>query len=317
MGKIPVGQTIEQAYSFAFGKYFRLLGIVWLPLVVLAAIAHFLFWPHFLEAADFIGQIVRNHGRPDTGLVFWAGPFQWLRLFQIVALLVFIVIRVGVTKEALGLRSGPPFVYLSIGAAELRVVACYLILFAIAIAAVIVVVIGAIILGLVAGGAAAGLGAAKFDLHGMAGPGILLLVLLIVALYCAAIYVFVRLAFLMIPATVAESRIGIGRSWELTKGNFWRIFVIVIAVWLPLLILEGIVFSIVAGPVFAQLVNAAQSGPDAVHAQMAVLFKTMLADMPWFWGIGLLFSPIFFGLTRGPSAFAYRALVPGEAPASH
>lgn len=38
MNKISVGATIAHAYSFAFGKFPALLGIVWLPWVILITI---------------------------------------------------------------------------------------------------------------------------------------------------------------------------------------------------------------------------------------------------------------------------------------
>ena len=38
MAKIPVGATISHAYQFAFQKFFAVLGIVWLPWAILAAL---------------------------------------------------------------------------------------------------------------------------------------------------------------------------------------------------------------------------------------------------------------------------------------
>src|SRR6185436_13464901 len=56
----------------------------------------------------------------------------------------------------------------------------------------------------------------------------------------AAMYVLVRLVFLQAPLAVAEGRKVVGRSWALSKGNFWRIFGILAAIFIPLIIVQVI-----------------------------------------------------------------------------
>ncbi|HWA31526.1 MAG TPA: hypothetical protein VG867_10515 [Rhizomicrobium sp.] len=312
MGKIPVGRTIGQTYEFVFQKYGSLLGVVWLPMVALAALGYFLFLPALMQIFDQLPWTFQHPGEPDFTWMI-SGAFLWLRLFQVLVLLLFVVIRVGITKEALGIRKGPKFFYVPADSSELLVVVCYIILYVAMIAVIIAAVIAGAFIALLAGSVAAAAG--HFDLHapGQQLWGILGLVLLVAVLGCAAFYILVRLTFLMIPATVAERRIGIGRSWSLTRGNFWRIVVVVIAAWLPLIVLEGIVFSIVGLPFMLQVAAAAHGNHADVHALFQSLAKNMIYYIPWFWGVGLLFAPIFFGLTTAPSAFAYRALVPPPA----
>lgn len=307
MGKIPVGRTIGQSYEFVFQKYGTLLGIVWLPMAAMIALGYFLFLPALSQIFDRLPWTFQHPGEPDFSWMI-SGAFVWLRLFEILVLLLFVVVRVGITKEALGLRRGPKFVYIPTDSSELLVIACYIILYIAAIAVIIAVVIIGVLIVLLAGGVAAAIG--LFDFHSPTHQvwGILGLVILAIVLWCAVFYAIVRLTFLMIPATVAERRIGIGRSWSLTKGNFWRIVVVAIAVWLPLIVLEGIVFSIVGAPVMLQIVAAAHGNQADAHALLGALAKNMVYYLPWFWGIGLLFAPVFFGLTTAPSAFAYRAL---------
>jgi hypothetical protein len=314
MGKIPVGRTIGQSYEFTFQKYGSLLGIVWLPIVVLAASGYFLLWPFLMQAFDQMPQMFGHPGTPDMSWLM-GGAFVWLRLFQLLVVVIFIVIRVGITKEALGLRKGPKFIYVPTDSSELLVIACYFILYVAAIAAIIALVITGVLVALLAGGMAAATGLLDFHAPAHQFWGIAGLTVLGFVLWCAAIYVFVRLAFLMIPATVAEHRIGIGRSWTLTKGNFWRIFVVALAVWLPLIVLEGIVFTALGGPVLVHVIAVAHDRHADVHALFGTFAKNLVYYLPWLWGVGLLFAPIFFGLTTAPSAFAYRALV-SETPSA-
>src|SRR5947207_1805926 len=116
MNKIPVWRTVGQTYGFAFGKYFTILGIIWLPMLVQSAITYSLQVPlHDLIAAS-------AHGHAPM-----FGP-QFARtnlLIQIVALLALTIVSVGITKEVLGLRTGPRFFYAGFGGAELRVLVGY------------------------------------------------------------------------------------------------------------------------------------------------------------------------------------------------
>jgi hypothetical protein len=40
MSKIPVGATIARAYGFAFGDFFKILGVVWFPWAIVSAASY-------------------------------------------------------------------------------------------------------------------------------------------------------------------------------------------------------------------------------------------------------------------------------------
>jgi hypothetical protein len=315
MSKIPVGRTIGQAYGFAFGRYLPLLGVVWLPLLVMGALTFFIMMPFYQQLPDMIETIARN---PHGGQPFPAemsGILRWVGLLDIIVLLVFAMIAVGVTKEALGLRKGPRFVYLSLGADEFRVIGGYILIFALMIAAVIALEIVVVIVA-IAGAAVFASGTSSHLDPKAAGSGVgvavLLVVLLVTLVEFAFAYVYVRLSYLIVPVTVAEHRFGVWRSWELTKGNFWRIFVISLAVMVPVLIVEFLAFGLAFGSSLAGILSAMQKSPaDGAH-QMAQLMRGFVTMLPYTWVIGFIFSPIIYGLWMSPSAFAYRALVPAE-----
>src|SRR5208282_4844419 len=133
MGKIPVWHTVGQALEFAFGRYLPILGVLWLPLLILGTCEYFLIVPMFKNIAA-IAQFAATHPHapPPPELI----PFQpYTAAFDVLAYVINAWIAVGITKEALGLRRGPRFVYLSVGSAELRLIGAYLVILAFAIAA--------------------------------------------------------------------------------------------------------------------------------------------------------------------------------------
>ena len=72
---------------------------------------------------------------------------------------------------------------------------------------------------------------------------------LAIGLLGALIYVQARLVYLLVPVTVVEKRFGLWRSWELSKGNFWRIVVVAVGTVAPLVILELFLFLILYVPI--------------------------------------------------------------------
>jgi hypothetical protein len=130
----------------------------------------------------------------------------------------------------------------------------------------------------------------------------------------------VRLSFLIAPVAVADGRISLIRAWLLTKGNFWRIFAVLLSVFIPLLIVEfGYLYAMYGGNLIPPLGTPVT--PDAVaqwqqHQQQAMLAATERTQHYWYisYPLWLLFGLILYGLFAGISAFAYRALIP-EQPA--
>jgi hypothetical protein len=139
------------------------------------------------------------------------------------------------------------------------------------------------------------------------------------ALVCGLVYAFVRLAFLMPAVAVAERSTMFERSWELSRGNFWRMLAIILSAFLPLLALEIAVIALIFGAGVWSIhggVRADQllSGLHAGHLKIRGLLET---SKTW-WMIGqplwIVFSVIVYGLFAGQSAYAYRALIPASEP---
>jgi hypothetical protein len=219
----------------------------------------------------------------------------------------------------LGMRTGTTFVYFSLGAAIWRFLALWLLV----IVALIALVIGlAIAIGIIV--AIGGIVLGQF-LHG--GPaeivGALAAVLFILIFYGAIIYLTVRLTFFIPPVVVAEKQIDLARVWQLSHGNFWRIFAVGLAIYIPLLLVMGAVMAAIYGPVLFQFPNlimlAMHNAPEAtVQAQTQAWSEALqargLAMWPYNAAFELLFGTISYGLTYSASAFAYREILPSPAP---
>jgi hypothetical protein len=311
MQKIPVLETVGETYGLAFGRYFLILGIIWLPLVVLAAAFYFIVVPVFRDFISLIGH-AKDIQAMNTQMQGLNGRI-WL--FDAAELVFYAVVSVGITREAFGLRKPPKFFYLRFGADELRVLGGYLMLIAVFMGVAFVSVFAILIAA--ATGAALTAALADAGVHLTAQQLGVLGGLAIFVAVLALIYVVIRLTYLLVPVTVAEHRFGILRSWELTRGNVLRIVGVVFITLLPMMV-AGVILEIVAFMPIAMHMIAigAQKRPPA--EVLSDLWATVTVYLPYYGLAMLAILPVLYGLMLGSPAFAYRALVPAapDAPAS-
>lgn len=142
----------------------------------------------------------------------------------------------------------------------------------------------------------------------------LMIIAMTLLTYGVMIYGMVRLGFLLNPVVIAEERIGLKRAWQLGKGNFWRSFVVVLAIFLPLAVLEGIWLYGPWGPGFpAALPRNATAEQIAAYQTVTIqrmgYFMHMFTDY-WYvvLPITLAISIVFYGALVGAQCFAYRAV---------
>ncbi|HEX3809443.1 MAG TPA: hypothetical protein VHW02_07050 [Rhizomicrobium sp.] len=222
MHKIPMSETVSGAYNFAFKNFLSILGIAWFPYVLVGA----LLTAGVIEMMPSVADI-------NSDALMGAVAILNLIALGAVAIVLIIVasamVNVGVMRQALGLHTGQVFIYFSLGAAVWRMIGA-LLLAVIAIYALIIACVLVIVLVCTAGVHVLGEGLA-YTIGTIGG----------IAAFVFCIYVMVRLTYFIAPVVVAEERIGLGRAWELGKGNFWRIIGLLIAVTLPV----GIAFNII------------------------------------------------------------------------
>jgi len=297
MRKIPVGETIRFAYQFTLGQIGTIIGLIWIPAVLTAVGSYFFGQMYARHMADAFASGASAGGGTELLLLF---------CYQFVALLFAAIMLTAVTQLALGLRSGPAVAHFHVGPTEFRVVggmlalALLLFIFIIgyALATVALVSLAALV------GAAAG----KIVVTVISG-------LVSLAGIAAVIYAMVRLSFVMVPAITVEGGFGIARSWELTQGNFWRIFAIGLSTVLPLLLVVIAVQVIVLGPGYFVPDLAAMKDPALQAKHMAAQMESMAEHLPVLAAFGFVIAPLLYGLGTAPSAFAYRQLT-SRAPQS-
>jgi len=325
MRKIPVGKTISEAYGYAFGQFPANLGITWLPLALLFGAAVVLF-PHYLEAvrgmADAFKSLHPGAGDNDATMAQVgaanANMSRFAYLFVILEVLFLTQIALGMTRRALGLDRGPVFFYVSIGTPYWRLVGAYFIMFVLQYVVFFVVFFAGLMIGGVIA-LAVGLGSGNATIENdpaLLAFAIIGVVVLLIACLFAAAYFLVRLTFLLTPSIVAEDKFALFRSWELTAGNFWRIFVIGLAVIGPVailgLVLEGALLSTLWPDISHLLSSPNAAGDPRAVMQVSANMTARMADVfTHYWyvlaAIYLLLSTVTYGLAMGAAASAYRS----------
>jgi hypothetical protein len=288
MNKIPVGETISKSYEFGFGSILSVFGVAWFPHVLLLAICAGCV---FLLAPGLPRDLMSGNFDPMQ-LLPLAHVFG---LIWLVSYLVTCMVTVGIQDKALGRHPDPVFFYFSLGPTVWRMV----------LAAFLVTLVIGLIIALTAGVTvgiwfAAGTYAPKF-----VWP---IRTIAIIAACCWVIYMMVRLTFFLPAVVVAEERIGLGRSWELGGGNFWRIAVVAVAVFVPVSIAFSIVFNTIFGAVILSHIDFNQ---DPQH-MMRQIIPMMITLGPLAIVLGLIRNIIYLGLGNGMAAKAYLA-VTGDA----
>jgi hypothetical protein len=279
MTKIPVGKTIAYAYGFTFGNFLTVLGLSWAPLAVTAVLAYFALPAYFTGMAAIVTTGDASAFFAASGLMF---------LLFVAGFAGFIMIYVAIARQALGLRTGPAFFYFSLDAAFWRLLLAYLVTIAIAFGLVIALTV------------ITGIAAVIF------AP---LAVLVPIVAILGAVYVLLRLTFLQAPVAVAEERQVISRSWSLGRGNFWRIFAVLLAIMIPLSLVQGIVQI----SLFSSLdivPPAGEPGPEEIAAFIAQLMGQLSGLLPLLVPIAIVFYAAMISMIVSASAFAYRSLVP-------
>jgi hypothetical protein len=283
MTRISIAGAIRFAYGFAFEQIGAIIGLVWLPLVLVAILQ---FLPYAIGTA-YPGTDPGEDGRAAA-----------LNLaFSTAVLVLYAMNCVAVTRQALGQRQGSASVHFALGRPEWRMFAA--------------IVIAGLIL------------AASVGIYAMVGTALVaaartvpLLALAagiyVVAGLCAIAWLALRLIFLLPPIVVVEERVDFLRAWIVSRGNVWRFFLVVLAVTVPLLLVQFAAIIAIVGPsILAPLPDNSYAMAVALRGRIAMLDRHMATMI----GLALVLAPFSLGLTLGAASFAYRALT-GERPAT-
>ena len=303
MAKIPVGATIAQAYRFAFGDFLKILGVMWPSMLLM--------WLPSLLMRKQMTALSAQMAAQDYSSLRQLWPLIFL--FYLVALVLIIVQVIGIAQVALGRHKGPVWFYFELGKPVWRLIGSFLLLILAFIAGWIATLLGAFILGFVL--------ALITKALNIAAIAIGISVLVVIALFCAFVYCWVRLTFLLIPVVAAqEEGLALGRSWTLGLGNFWRMFAVFLATVGPFIILEivfvfGFMFKGITFPPPHATADQVAAYQAAINARSAEMMNAIYSHWYIAYPLALVFVVVFYGLAVGAQCFAYRALTEGEASA--
>lgn len=295
--KIPVGATIAHAYKFAFRGFLKVAAVMWLPLALQFALSQLMMQRMMLLMAGLQAG--------DPSAFHYAGP---LILLYPLVLILFASQFAAVTQLTLDQRSVPPWLHFPLGRPVWRLIGAILLaILALAAVAVAFLAVGAIVLFLLR---------LALQASAAAKPVLALVTaLLFLAAYCGLILIGFRFLFLLAPVTLAEDRIGPLRSWQLSYGNFWRMFLITLAIVLPVVILEyGAILAAIGLP---PLPHPGENRQAWEAARLAWNLK-MIGVTANYWFVTLpLFAMLmifWFGAGCAAQTYAYRRLTEGSAP---
>jgi len=294
MNKIPATQTIAETYNFTVAGMGRVIGLIWLPVAIMTIGGYFTMVPYLTGMAE-----ISDNGDPSQ-----VGPLLMRVLgFDLVVTVLMAMVAVAITREILQPLKRPPFLRFGLGLTELRVVGGFFGLYVLLIVFTVMLVMACMAVGFVANALIPGNGTPASH-----APVVGIVALAGLAGGLALIYFFVRLGFLLVPSAVLEGGFGLERSWQLTKGNFWRIVLIGLATLIPIMLLKAIIDVSIIGPDFfnPHLELLKDHAVQAKH--QAEQMRVMAAHLPLLMGAGFLLAPFTYGLTFAAPAFAYRAL---------
>jgi hypothetical protein len=294
MTKIPVGSTIAHAYRFAFANGLTVLRAIALPMLAQLAVVFLM-----SKRAALFMDAVQTH---DPSAAVLLGP---LLLLFLLAAIFFFAQFTAATETALG-RPPQAWVSFPFGRPMWRLMGGF-------VAALAAIAAFGLVLFFILW-----LGAAGLDQIAKAGPGsrqlvAILAALMVVAFFCAFFYVSIRFLFLLAPINVSEQKLGVLRAWQLSAGNFWRAFLVTLAIALPVIIVNyGYSFSM-AGPLPIQP-GASKEATEAAEMTWRIAQLNAMADR-WYITLPLTALVMLFQFGAGCAAqvFAYRALIQSEA----
>jgi len=293
MTKIPTGPTIAHAYRFAFGHGFAVLRAIALPLLAQLAVVFLL----TRRSALFLAATAAH----DPSAATLVGPEL---LLIVLAVIFFFAQFTAVTEIALG---HPPHAWISFpfGKPMWRLLGGFAtaiaVIAAIAVTASLILMVLSVLFNLATKNPGAVTPAA------MAAAGATAVIF-----FCVMIFFFIRFLFLLAPVNVAERQLGVRRAWTLSAGNFWRAFLVSLAIMGPIIVINYAFSYAMAGPLHIP----AGASPEALQAAETVWRINQLNAMAdrWYLSLPLMGVLIWFQLGAGCAAqvFAWRALTEGE-----
>ena len=285
MRKLPLLAVAGYAYKFLIEDTATILRLSWLPLLLVTIVQYFTMRAFYraLRTALETGSVA---SLSDTSAIWsiWGSAMPAWQLPGAVAVVIGTsIVAVALHRVILmGDRRPGLLVHFAFGKVEMLFVFLPIIGMAIAISG------SMLLIGMIEA------------LLGDKNPALNLVFILV---WCALIFCVVRLAMIF-PVTVIESRYDFRQAWALTRGNFWRLVGLGIVVFVPSLIVAGMVsYAFAPASGLAQLIETGSSGN-----QPSGVFDVIESNLVVQSIIGYLWSIVSGALGVAMLSYAYKAL---------
>jgi hypothetical protein len=278
MRHIPVGATIRAAYAFAFSNLGSIIGLIWVPMILITVAQFFTLYRYYNDFIDVMA----------SGNAAQIGPSLLMVLgYCLAALLLYAMMLVAVVQLALGTRSHGAIVHFAFGPLEWRMFR--------ALSAFALMLLFAGFAIVFAGNAAVAFTPVGSKLSQVAAGAILMLGALGIGV------LLVPRFLLLLPAiAVSEAAPVLRRAWALSAGNFLRLFVVFLGLAMPVLCVA----------IAAEAALGSRTVPAGATQQVQLISAIMQArqSLPLTCGLSFLISPWVIGLFAGASVAAWRTL---------
>lgn len=229
-------------------------------------------------------------------------------LFLIVIYVALAAFEAAVHRWLVRGESGGGFLGLNLGADTWRVMLCYIVWACVLLGLYFALFIALLVVAGGIGFALASTGEGGAALGGIVG------FLVGFALFCAFIYVIVRLAPAT-AATVGRKQFAFFDAWKVTRGRFWSLILAYLILFVIYLVALAIVGSVMAFAVMGPLIGAMAGGaPPAPDQTLSLLMQPQTAvAIVLGYGLMLIVAVIFYLALMGVHARAVRvALAEGR-----
>jgi hypothetical protein len=298
MRSIPVGDTIVRAWGFAGRRILPLLGVSWL-----AAVFYGLVSAYFLVR---LSDAMLVWPRPDAGSF---NNFALFYLFCLVVVTAFAnaVMALPMTREALEPGDEWRTAYFVVARREWALFANLLLLY--------VIVIGMVSAIVFAGGVGIAVSLPMIG-HGGVWQGISLAPVMNAALAFIAVatglFLATRFGFFLAPIAVAEPPARLLQSWSLSSGNFWRLLLVGLTLFVPIIVLSLAIDWALFGSQFHDAVSTLLS-PSHDKAPLFQMVQEHTGIIAAIWaGALLLLNAIFAGASANAYGMVEHDVVPSR-----
>lgn len=299
--KLPIFKAFFAGWAYLASHALTILKILWLPALLLMA-AYVYFMPSMADTQASLSTLPNDDNAAE---VFKAlGPMmQHAKWLYLALAIIYPMMIAGVLKHVVrGESPALPFYFRFFGD-ELRILVAYILFYIMVLLLTIVGVLAAFVLGM-------GLMAVSPAIGGIVAS------ILMIAFVIILIWFLLRLS-VFFPAAIGSRSLGIPESWQVTKGNAWRLVAYWILWGIAILIVASIFMAFNSTDYFQFIGDLIAAGQDKAAQQEVVRRMVEMQQQQWdmsrpgFWPFVVayyVFTIVYTAMWTVASGVAYRYL---------